>query len=86
MLLSSHSWDGNSNLKRYMHTSVHGSTIYKSQDMEESYMSLDEDKEGMGVCVYIYIHITHTHTHTHTHTLEYYSATKKKEILQFATM
>ena len=26
----------------------------------------------------------HTHTHTHTHTLEYYSAIKKNEIMQFA--
>ena len=31
--------------------------------------------------------VTHTHTHTHiqTHTVEYYSAIKKNEILQFAT-
>ena len=28
---------------------------------------------------------THTHTHTHTHTLEYYSAMKMNEMLQFAT-
>ena len=28
---------------------------------------------------------THTHTHTHTHTLGYYPATKKNEILPFAT-
>ena len=27
---------------------------------------------------------THTHTHTHIHTMEYYSATKKNEILPFA--
>ena len=27
---------------------------------------------------------THTHTHTHTHTQEYYSATKKNEIMTFA--
>ena len=26
---------------------------------------------------------THTHTHTHTFTVEYYSATKKNEILPF---
>ena len=26
----------------------------------------------------------HTHTHTHTHTVEYYSATKKNEMLPFA--
>ena len=27
---------------------------------------------------------THTHTHTHTHTMEYYSATKKNEIMPLA--
>ena len=35
---------------------------------------------------YIYIH-TNTHTHTHTpptYTMEYYSATKKNEIMPFA--
>ena len=36
----------------------------------------------MCVCVYIYIY-THTRTHTHTHTVEYYSATKKNEIMPF---
>ena len=40
------------------------------------------DKEDV-VCIYIYIYI-YTHTHTHTHTMEYYSATKKNEILPFA--
>ena len=34
------------------------------------------DKEGV---VYIYIH-----THTYTHTVEYYSATKKNEIMPLA--
>ena len=35
-----------------------------------------------------YIHVcvcTHTHTHTHTHTMEYYSAIKKNEIMQYVT-
>ena len=32
------------------------------------------------MCIYIYIY---THTHTHTHTMEYYSATKKNEIMLF---
>ena len=35
----------------------------------------------MCVCVCVY---THTHTHTHTHKTEYYSATKKNEIMPFA--
>ena len=26
----------------------------------------------------------HAHAHTHTHTMEYYSATKKNEIMPFA--
>ena len=33
--------------------------------------------------IYIYVHI---HTHTHTHTMEYYSDTKKNEILTFAAI
>ena len=37
-------------------------------------------KKRWYICVY-----THTHKHT-THTEEYYSAMKKNEILQFATM
>ena len=37
--------------------------------------------------IYIYTHThTHTHTNTHTHTMEYHSASKKNEILPFATM
>ena len=36
-------------------------------------------------CVCIYTHTqTHTHTHTRTHAMEYYSATKKNEIMPFA--
>ena len=36
------------------------------------------------MCVYICTCV-HTHTHTHTHTVEYYSALKRKEVLQGAT-
>ena len=52
-------------------------------------MSIDRgmDKEDV-VYMYIYIYTPHTHTHTHshtlTHTMEYYSATKKNEIMPFA--
>ena len=37
----------NPNLKRYMHPYVHSITIYNSQDMEATYMSIDRgmDKE-----------------------------------------
>ena len=46
MIQQSHSWayiqkDENSNLKRYMHPSVHSSTIYNSQDMEETQVPIN---------------------------------------------
>ena len=31
----------NSNLKRYMHLNVHSNTIYNSQDVEATYVSID---------------------------------------------
>lgn len=46
-------------LKRYLHTSVHRSIIYLSQDMETTEVSVDRwmDKEKVGgACVYIYTH------------------------------
>ena len=53
-----------------MHPYVHSSTIYNSQDMETTYMSINRwmDKEDV-VCIY---------------TTEYYSAIKKNEIMPFA--
>ena len=41
------------------------------------------------ICIYVYLYAcvctrAHTHAHAHKHTLEYYSATKKNEILPFA--
>ena len=44
----------NSNLKRYMHPNVHCSTIYNSQDMEVTKMSIDKWMDKKDV-VYIYI-------------------------------
>ena len=46
-----------------MHPDVHYSTIYNSQDIEATYMSISRgvDKEDV-----VYTH-THTHTHTYTH-------------------
>ena len=35
------------------------------------------------MCTHMHAH-AHAHTHTHTHTMEYYSATKKNEIMPFA--
>ena len=55
--------------KRYMHSKVHSSTIYNSQDMETIYMSIDK-RMNKGT-VYI-------------HTVEYYLAIKKSEIMPFA--
>ena len=39
----------NHNLKRYMHSNIHGNTIYNSNDMEATYMCSDRgmDKEDM---------------------------------------
>ena len=52
-----------------MHSKVHSSTIYNSQDMETIYMSIDKwMNKGT---VYI-------------HTVEYYLAIKKSEIMPFA--
>ena len=54
--------------KRYMHPSVHSSSIiYNGQDMEATYMSYNRQMDK-GDVVYI---------------MEYYSAIKKNEILEF---
>ena len=53
--------------KRYMHLSVQRSTIYNSQDMETTYMSIDGWMEKMW-CI---------------HTTEHSSVIKKDKILQF---
>ena len=59
-----------------MNPNVHCSTIYNSQDMEATLMSIEGGMYKEEV-VYIYIYI-------HTHIYEYYSAIKKNEILSFA--
>ena len=53
-----------------MHPNVHSNTIYNSQDMEATQVSINRgmDKEGV-VCTYI---------------MEYYSAITKNEIMPFA--
>ena len=68
----------NANSKRYMHPYVHSSTIHNTQDMEATYMLTDEWIKKMWDFIYLY-------THPHIHTVEYYSTTKKNEILPFAT-
>ena len=52
-----------------MHPTVHCSTIYNSQDMEATYMSIDRgmDKEDM----------------VHIYTMEFHSAMKKNAIMPF---
>ena len=69
--------------KRYMHPNVHSSTIYNSQDMEATSVTIDRrmDKEDVAhIYIYIYIYIyIHTHTHTHTHTHNGILFSHKKE-------
>ena len=52
--------DKDSKLKRYMHLNVHTSTIYQSQDVEETEVSIHR---GMGkedvVCIYNGIRLSH---------------------------
>ena len=62
---------GNTNTKRYIHLNIHSSTIYISQDMEETQVSTTDDwfKKIWYTC-----------------TMEYYSAIKMNEILTFAAM
>ena len=59
----------NHNLKRHMYPNVHRRTIYNSQDMEATWMSITEEwiKKVWYIC-----------------TVEYYSAIKKSQIMPFA--
>ena len=69
----------NYNSKRYMNFRVHSSTIYNSQDMETTQMSINRwmDKEDV-VCVCV---CTCVYTHIHNEIL---LNNKKKKILSFA--
>ena len=61
-------------LKGYMHLNVHCSTVYNSQDMEATLMSIDGgmDKEDVCVCVCVCVY-----------RMEYCSAIKENEIMPF---
>ena len=63
--------NGNTNLKSYMHSHVHCSIIYSSQDMETTLVFINRqmDKE---IVAYIYIY-----SHRHTYTLDYFSVIKR---------
>ena len=64
----------NCNLKRYMHSNVHSSIIYKCQDMRQPTRSQTDD----WIKVW-YIHISHKYTcaHTHANKMQYYSVIKR---------
>ena len=49
----SHTSGENHNLKRYIHSNFHCSTIYNSQDMEATQVSINRRKDKE----YVYIHI-----------------------------
>ena len=67
-----------SNWKRYMYPNVHCSTIFNSQDMETTYVSINRWIKKKG-----YTHMrAHTHTHTQWNTINWL---KKKGILPFLT-
>ena len=53
-----------------MHSHVHCSIIYNSQDVETTVVSINGCVDN--------VHVRHTHTHTHT--VEKYSTMKKKGI------
>ena len=56
-LIPGHISGENSNSKRYMHPSVHSSTIYNSLDMEAILMPIDKgmNKENfIYICIYIF--------------------------------
>ena len=86
----------NYNLKRYMHPYVHNSTIYNSQDMETTWMSIDEWTMKMWcacvsvcvcVCIIVYIYVSvcvYIYIYMYIYTTEYYSALKKNETIPFA--
>ena len=63
----------NRNSKSYLHTSVHCSSVYNSQDMEATYMPVNREMDKDDV-MHIY------------YTVEYYSAIKKNRIGSFAEM
>ena len=67
--------DKNSNSKRYMHPSVHSSTIYIAKIWKQPRCPSTEEWVKK---MYIY-------THTHTYILEYYSDIKKNKIMPVAT-
>ena len=53
--------------KRYLHSHIHSSTVYNSQDIETNNLSVQQRMNGKRKCgVYMYVY-TNTHTHTLTH-------------------
>ena len=75
-----HSWpisrkDKNSNSKTYMHLNVHSNSIYNSEELEATQVTINRgmDKEDV---IYIYTH-TYTHIYNGIYIIEYYSVIKR---------
>ena len=68
-------------LHRHTHT-PYAVDILFIHKMIYAYCSPTHNSQVIKKRNYMYIH---THTHTHTHTEEYYSGTKKNDVLSFVT-
>ena len=62
-------WKKNHDLEGYMHSSVHYSTVYNSQDMEQPKCPSTEEWIKKMQCIY---------------SMKYYSALEKNKIMPFA--
>ena len=74
--------DRNSNLKRYMHPSVHRTLFTITRTWKQPKCPTTDDWLKKMWHIYTRMHtLMHTHTHTHTHTMECCSATKRHIVI-----